>query len=59
MNVTISDGETCMEKLKSRIQNIDIPQTTPYGDTTFKFSDAMEILALDENGHQLVPNRIT
>lgn len=34
-------------------------QATPYGDTTFKFSDAMEILALDENGHQLVPNRIT
>jgi len=31
-----------MEELKSRLQNNDIPQATPYGDDKFNFSNGME-----------------
>lgn len=58
-SVTISDADTHMEELKSRLQNIDIPQATAYGDGKFSFSDAMDFLALDDNGQQLPPHWIT
>lgn len=58
-DVTISDGDTVMEELKSRMKNMGIPHTIPYGVHTFNIPDDVEFLAVNNSGHQLVSNGVT
>ena len=58
-NVTISDDNTIMEELKSRMKNMAIPQATPYCVNKYNISDDLNFSGLNNNAYQLVPNGIT
>lgn len=58
-DVTLSDGDTVMEELKSRMKNMGIPHTIPYGVHNFNIPDDVEFLAVNNSGHQLVSNGVT
>ena len=55
-NVTISDVDTLMEELKSRMKNMAIPQATPYCVNKSNISDDVNFWGLNNKAYQLVPN---
>ena len=49
-NVTISDSDTLMEELKSRMKNMAIPQATPYCVKKYNISNDVNFWGLNKNG---------
>ena len=58
-NVTISDANTVMKELKSRMKNMAIPQATTYCVNKSNICDDVNIWGLNNNAYKLVRNGIT
>ena len=50
-NVTISNADTLMEKLKSRMKNMTIPQATPYCVNKYNISNDVNFGGLNNNAY--------